>query len=93
MGITTRDLAFCSLTAKNTSVEFVMAWSRKRDSVITRNFREMALAQRRSGAVRELNVMRVWQKPRQIPEAQPFVSAPNQFTKARALVLASFPDG
>jgi DNA-binding transcriptional LysR family regulator len=48
----TRNLAFCSLSAKNTSVEFVMAWSRKRDSVITRNFREMALAQRRSVAVR-----------------------------------------
>jgi DNA-binding transcriptional LysR family regulator len=48
----TRDPAFCSLTAKNASVEFVLAWSRKRDGVITRNFREMALAQRRSGAVR-----------------------------------------
>lgn len=48
----TSDLAFCPLTAKNASVEFVMAWSREKDSVIARSFREMALAQRTTGAVR-----------------------------------------
>jgi DNA-binding transcriptional LysR family regulator len=40
----TRNLAFCPLKARNASVEFVMAWSRKRDNVIARSFRKIAIA-------------------------------------------------
>ena len=43
----TRDLAFCPLTARNASVEFVMAWSRKRDNPMARSFRDMAKAQQK----------------------------------------------
>jgi len=50
----TRELAFCPLKAKNASVEFVMAWSRKRDNVIARSFREMAIAHQKPRPVRNL---------------------------------------
>lgn len=49
----TPDLAFCPLKAKNASVEFVMAWSRKKDNVIARSFREMAIAQPKRRSPRE----------------------------------------
>ena len=39
----TRDLAFCPLKARNAWVEFVMAWSPKRDTTIGRSFRELML--------------------------------------------------
>ncbi len=38
----TRDLAFCPIKSKNAFVEFVMAWSPKRDSNLTRSFRQLA---------------------------------------------------
>jgi len=69
-----------------------MAWSRMRDSVITRNFRETALAQRRSGAVGTKCAAPV-SKAATAPAAQSFISASNHFMKARALVLVSLPDG
>lgn len=50
----TRDLAFCPLKARNASVEFVMAWSRKRDNVIVHSFREMAVAYQKPRAARSL---------------------------------------
>lgn len=37
----TRHLVFCPVKAKNAWVEFVMAWSPRRDTVIGRRFREM----------------------------------------------------
>ena len=40
----TRDLVFCPVKAKNAWVEFVMAWSPRRDAVIGRRFREMMLS-------------------------------------------------
>lgn len=40
----TRDLVFCPVKGKNAYVEFVMAWSSKRDDVIARSFRSLALA-------------------------------------------------
>ena len=49
----TRDLAFCPLKAKNAFVEFVMAWSAKRDDAILQSFREMALAHRKVDAIRK----------------------------------------
>ncbi len=48
----TRDLAFCPLKAKNAFVEFVMAWSPRRDNPLTRSFRQLALAHHRDVAVR-----------------------------------------
>jgi len=48
----TRDLAFCPLKAKNAFVEFVMAWSQRRDNPLTRSFRQLALAHDREGAAR-----------------------------------------
>ena len=42
----TRDLKFCPLKARNAWVEFVIAWSPKRDTTIGRSFREMVLAQK-----------------------------------------------
>ena len=35
------DLAFCPLTAKNASVELIIAWSPKRDSAIMQSFRTL----------------------------------------------------
>jgi DNA-binding transcriptional LysR family regulator len=39
----TRALAFCPLKAKNAFVEFVIAWARRRDTPLVRNFRHLAL--------------------------------------------------
>ena len=39
----TPDLAFCPLKAKNAFVEFVMAWSPRRDKTLMRSFRQLAL--------------------------------------------------
>jgi DNA-binding transcriptional LysR family regulator len=39
----TPDLAFCPLKAKNAFVEFVMAWSPRRDNTLMRSFRQLAL--------------------------------------------------
>jgi DNA-binding transcriptional LysR family regulator len=44
----TRELAFCPIKAKNAFVEFVMAWSPKRDNPIVSSFRGLALAHQRS---------------------------------------------
>ena len=49
----TRNVAFCPVKAKNASVEFVMAWSSKRDSVIAQRFRQMAVAQQKLRAERD----------------------------------------
>jgi DNA-binding transcriptional LysR family regulator len=48
----TRDLAFCPLKAKNAFVEFVMAWSPRRDNTLIRNFRQLALQYRQYSAAR-----------------------------------------
>ncbi len=39
----TRDLAFCPLKAKSAFVEFVMAWSPRRDNTLISSFRQLAL--------------------------------------------------
>lgn len=44
----TRNLAFCPLKAKNAWVEFVIAWSPRRDTTIGRGFREMVLAKQKT---------------------------------------------
>lgn len=49
----TRGLAFCPLQAKNPFVEFVIAWSSKRDNPIVRSFRTMVLAHRKAGTQRK----------------------------------------
>jgi DNA-binding transcriptional LysR family regulator len=49
----TRDLAFCPLKAKNAFVEFVMAWSPRRDNTLIRSFRELALAHSMHAASRK----------------------------------------
>jgi DNA-binding transcriptional LysR family regulator len=48
----TRDLTFCPLKAKNAFVEFVMAWSPKRDNALISNFRQLALQHRKSQQTR-----------------------------------------
>jgi DNA-binding transcriptional LysR family regulator len=48
----TRDLAFCPLKAKNAFVEFVMAWSPRRDTPLIRSFRQIALLNKKSAAAR-----------------------------------------
>jgi DNA-binding transcriptional LysR family regulator len=48
----TRDLAFCPLKAKNAFVEFVMAWSPRRDNALIRSFRQLALLHKRGATVR-----------------------------------------
>lgn len=45
-----RDLAFCPLKAKNAFVEFVMAWSPKRDNNLIRSFRTLARAHATEGS-------------------------------------------
>ncbi|HEY1985053.1 MAG TPA: LysR substrate-binding domain-containing protein [Terracidiphilus sp.] len=47
-----RDLAFCPLKAKNASVDFVIAWARRRDTTLVRNFRQLALQHRKSASAR-----------------------------------------
>ncbi len=42
------DLAFCPLTAKNASIDLVLAWSPKRDSVILQSFRALVGAMRQN---------------------------------------------
>jgi len=44
----TRDLAFCPLKAKSAFVEFVMAWSPRRDNTLISSFRELALMHKAS---------------------------------------------
>jgi DNA-binding transcriptional LysR family regulator len=48
----TRDLAFCPLKAKNAFVEFVMAWSPRRDNALIRSFRQLALLHKKSATLR-----------------------------------------
>jgi DNA-binding transcriptional LysR family regulator len=43
----TRDVTFCPLKAKNAFVEFVMAWSARRDNPLVKSFRQLALVHRR----------------------------------------------
>jgi DNA-binding transcriptional LysR family regulator len=42
------DLAFCPLTAKNTSIDLVIAWSPKRDSLILQSFRALLEGMKRA---------------------------------------------
>jgi DNA-binding transcriptional LysR family regulator len=49
----TRDVAFCPLKARNAFVEFVMAWSPRRDNALIRSFRQMALAHSAKGNGKE----------------------------------------
>jgi len=42
-----RDLAFCPLKASNAFVEFVMAWSPRRDNTLISNFRQLVLMHRK----------------------------------------------
>jgi DNA-binding transcriptional LysR family regulator len=44
----TNDLAFCPLTAKNASIDLIIAWSPKRDSAILQSFRVLVEAMKRS---------------------------------------------
>jgi DNA-binding transcriptional LysR family regulator len=48
----TRDLAFCPLKAKNAFVEFVMAWSPRRDTALVRSFRQLALLHKKGTSTR-----------------------------------------
>jgi DNA-binding transcriptional LysR family regulator len=48
----TRDLAFCPLKAKNAFVEFVIAWARRRDTTLVRNFRHLALQHKKTALLR-----------------------------------------
>ena len=47
----TRDLSFCPLKAKNAFVEFVMAWSPRRDNTLIRSFRHLALMHKKAVAM------------------------------------------
>jgi DNA-binding transcriptional LysR family regulator len=49
----TADLAFCPLKAKNAFVEFVMVWSQRRDDILIRSFRQLALMHARKGSSKE----------------------------------------
>ena len=44
----TSDLAFCPLTAKNASIDLIIAWSPKRDSAILKSFRTLVEAMKRT---------------------------------------------
>jgi DNA-binding transcriptional LysR family regulator len=44
----TRNVAFCPLKAKNAFVEFVMAWSARRDNPLIKSFRQLALVQKKA---------------------------------------------
>lgn len=41
------DLAFCPLTAKNSSIDLILAWATKRDNVIMQSFRVLVDAMKR----------------------------------------------
>ncbi len=49
----TSDLAFCPLKSKNAFVEFVIAWSPRRDIMLIRSFRQVVLAHSANTASRK----------------------------------------